>query len=232
MEGLNINKKETTQARSQEQIKPKHYTEDAIAKIQSMYEACRTNGTCDPDGIKEIIESSELSYMNERITKGEVPSFQQVLAISKKVSEELHSKFNTLDEEELHEIEKLTKRLEDRPNQINRAISGYSRSILRFHNLKRLKALQTDHNTLEAFEKADHDRRRNHEILIESLQVFQRTLGEFNIGDIVDEESIDDNDFFPKEMLLDRDQIRDWAVVTKLNNHLSFVEDEVAESNN
>jgi hypothetical protein len=196
---------------------PTHQTEQAIGKIESIVDRCRNGEICDPDDIRDIISSSPLSEMNERVRSGTVLSFKEMSSTAGTVACEVLD----LDSEGTSEEGGYAKLLLGRERAIKQAINGYSRSLLMFHNLGKRRAMIDPDKFAEMFQKVDTERSRNHDALINSLKVYQSALGQLNLMGA--SEHIDESKFFPKQFLTDRDEIRDWAVVTKLREHLEYV---------
>lgn len=140
-------------------------------------------------------------------------------------------------DKELEEETKIKNLLAGRPNSIKRGVESYVRSIIRFHTLKQLshgggRDMQTQ------FVKADEDRRRVHNALLESLKIFTTTVrnaekeGLLPAGSVVEwthgmqaQVLIENPDMivvFAEKIISneDRDYMKDWAIAADFDLQL------------
>lgn len=213
-----------------------HHTEEAIAKISSIHEACFAGRTkCEPDLIMDILQHSELASMEEKILSGNILDLDKIKDVSDRI-QGIELAGLDMDEESLETLHRNALLLSNRYNEIRRAVNSYTQSLLTFHRLNQRRLQTGDVASVEDFEKADADRRRIHNGLFDSIIAYQNALGNINILDrdwkFLPEGTITSKDFFPKEFTdkqNGRELVMLWAVATRLHKYFDDVRKKASE---
>ncbi len=141
------------------------------------------------------------------------------------IKNELDTK-KKFDRHDIESLNKTKKILMGRIHQIRSCVNSYVQSIGTFHNLKTLRCHEgRDFN--KQFENADLARRRKHNSLIESLQVFRKALNQ--VRNLSNEIDVSQNKLimFSEKVLDNRDLIRDWAIAAYFHEQLQSIRDKM-----
>lgn len=126
-----------------------------------------------------------------------------------------------------------------RPNSIRRSIDAYVRSIIRFHTLRRLSH-GGSRDMQEQFVKADGERQRAHDSLLQSLRVFTTNVlkaeheGMLPKGTVAqwvqgsEAKKLSENAqtivvFSEQTLANERDFIKDWAIAADFDTQLQDI---------
>jgi len=140
-------------------------------------------------------------------------------------------------DEDLVEEKRLEKLLRGRSQTIIAGIRSYINMVLRFQRLNEQRFLGRD--VLKQFEQTDHQRRRAHDALLESLQIYSNSVREAKNtgllnevpvvvwesedslkGDLPEEKVV----IFSDAVLANRDYIKDWALVAEMSERLKKID--------
>ena len=218
--------------------------EDSIvAEMHSCLE-CLRNGDAVPKSTEELhfeIEHTQSAPIFGQYETHAIPQLTTLEhsalfaadAIAREI--EMHKK-EGVSEADLEEESKIEKILRGRSKAIGSGIRSYIRTILRFQQLARLRHGGRD--VLKQFEETDHQRRRAHNALIESLTAFTKAIEEAKEIDLLKDipvvewqpgtqlpDGIENQIVvFSHRVLSDRNYIRDWAIVAELYERLKEIE--------
>jgi len=185
--------------------------------------------------IREGIAQLECYPIYREYVNGNVPTLDTFRNGTRLASETIASDLaqeKGLSSEDLSEELHVQKLLEGRAGSIEHAIDAYVRSVIKFHNLKRISRGGVRDMTKQ-FEQSDHERRRAHNHLLDTLQSTTQAVRdavelkliplekvlEWNPGveSIPQENAIV---VFSPKILEDRNYIRDWAIAADFDERL------------
>ena len=218
--------------------------EDEIVKEMHKCVSAVKNGADSSVSSQQLhlaIEKSHSAPLFNDYEKGLVPTLEiiknsSVKAADSIASEILRSEKSGVSPKDLVEEKSIEKLLRGREKSINAGVRSYIRSVLRFQTLK--ERMHLERNMEKQFERADHERRRIHNALIESLQTFTKAIHDAQELDLLNKYTIiewqpglrlqhqkDSIVVFSDRILKNRDWVRDWAVVAELYERLAEIEE-------
>ena len=226
-----------------ESVESSQKPEDVIVADMRSYIREIENGNGEGNGTERFHSEIERSYsaeLYEKYDTGEIPNLEilelsansAAEAIAKEIQE---SKEQGMSDADLTEETKIEKLLQGRPKIITSNIRSYIATVMRFQELAKMRT--TGRDLAKQFEQADHQRRRVHNALIESLETFTNIIEDAKTLGLLSEISVaqwrHSEDLrlqesrvvvFSKQILEDRDYIRDWAIVAEMHERLTEIE--------
>ena len=190
--------------------------------------------------IREDLGRLECYPMYREYTAERVPTFGILRESANRAVKNIEQllaadKASGVDTENTSEELKIQKLLAGRADSIKRSVNDYIQTIIRFHNLRRLSH-GGSRDVTEQFVKADESRRRAHENLLKSLNIFTTAAkqaeeaGLLAAGNTVewmpdmDAKSLIERPeavvVFSESTLKNRDYIKDWAIAADFDLQL------------
>lgn len=163
--------------------------ENVVLHLNRYIESLKTRGSAPDTHAQEMeqlhVEISECACfpMYKAYTEGRVPTLSSLQRVAEKILEETNHVLESdtgaqesVDAEMVARIQKYQKLLTNRLQEIRVWVHSYVKSVARFHTLRRLSSQVGRDDALERLQKADADRRRTHDSLIEALQTYNAAI--------------------------------------------------------
>lgn len=225
------------------------YGEEVVEKIHLHHDSV-LEGTipCNVELLEQVREDLthlECYPLYKEYVEGRTPSLpllqesaaRAVAAIEKIIAEE---KKNGTSDADLAEEIRVKNLIAGRSISIEQNITAYIKTVLRFQTLKKLHN-NGARDVSKQLEQTDHDRRRVHNNLIDSLRILTEAVKEAQSIDLIAKKSVHEwvpslnaselaktegsIVVFSPKILTDRDYVRDWAMAADFNKQFSDLQE-------
>ncbi len=230
--------------------RPPHETiEKTLAKLHSIKQQAHYGHAMERDDIERVIRASEGGTAFEKHENGEALTIEHIVSSSANISRLVEAELQkNMTPEERKDLEAHRNLLVGRAAAIMDSARRYAMSVEEFVHIREKKKEMTPGELEQALESTDHARRRNHDALIEALQIYDNTARWF-----IDEGCVVEDDvrqwrlgahvptpddlleqpsrliyLFPPAFLADRDMIREWGIAEVFRESVSLIEAEEA----
>lgn len=167
-----------------------------------------------------------------RYEEGEFPTLASISATCERITEVLKEEVASAgsDHEYVEHIQNQMRFLQGRVQQLEYAVVSYARTVARFYRVKLSRELLDEDDFKERMTQVDQQRRRQHNVLLDTLRSINTLVSELASEGYLDDLHIDywgpdsnadptsDLRLFESSQLLDsnRDMIRDWAITADI----------------
>ena len=223
------------------------------AETHVLYELHQQNQRCSRSGENCDVKTLDTLHKNiahcecyplfSDFVSGKIPSvermMQSVMPALEKAKKELETEVQKDGDKDSKNLLAMVTLLAGRQEQIKSSVRHYVQSVIRFRELERI-ALGGIRDVTKQFEQADHARRRAHDNLIKSVEIYSSTMhtvafedlipntlvAEWSLGEDARSISPDKAIVFSAVVLRNRDFIRDWAIAFDFAEQLKALGDE------
>ncbi|HEX8993722.1 MAG TPA: DUF3232 domain-containing protein [Candidatus Paceibacterota bacterium] len=228
---------------------PHQSIEKTLAKLHAIKQMAHYGHAMERDEIERVIRASEGGTAFDKHENGEALTIEHIVSSSAHVSRIVEAELQkNMTPEERKALEAHRNLLVGRAAAIMDSARRYASSVEQFaHIVKNQKHMQQE-EFKDKLVAVDRARRANHEVLIESLKVYNDTVKWFIEEGYIDESEVQEwnpglqvptpNDLlekpsraiyiFPQSFLVNRDMIKEWGIAEVFRESVNYIEAEEA----